>query len=120
MAAAHIHLATSVREGWGLVVSEAAALGTPTVAYDVPGLRDSTRAAQGVVVPPDPRALADWIPAMLRKWQADPSAPIDHGGAHSWDEVADDVMTAMLRAAKLPQSPRHPSGASLQRVPDVA
>ena len=31
----------SVREGWGLVVSEAARFGVPSVAYDVPGLRDS-------------------------------------------------------------------------------
>ena len=31
----------SIREGWGLNVTEAAALGTPCVAYDVPGLRDS-------------------------------------------------------------------------------
>jgi hypothetical protein len=72
------------------------------------------------VVPPDPRALADWIPAMFQRWQADPPAPIDHGGAHSWDDVADDVMTAMLRAANLPQSLRHPSGALLYGVPDVA
>lgn len=34
-------LMASVREGWGLVVSEAAAYGVPTVAYDVAGLRDS-------------------------------------------------------------------------------
>jgi glycosyltransferase involved in cell wall biosynthesis len=40
---AHLLLGTSVREGWGLMVSEANALGTPAVVYDVPGLRDSTR-----------------------------------------------------------------------------
>jgi glycosyltransferase involved in cell wall biosynthesis len=33
----------SVREGWGLNVVEANALGTPCVAYDVAGLRDSVR-----------------------------------------------------------------------------
>ena len=33
----------SVREGWGLNVVEANALGVPCVAYDVPGLRDSVR-----------------------------------------------------------------------------
>lgn len=32
---------TSVREGWGLVVSEANALSVPAVGYDVPGIRDS-------------------------------------------------------------------------------
>lgn len=38
---AHILINPSIREGWGLVVIEAAAMGTPTVAFDVPGLRDS-------------------------------------------------------------------------------
>jgi glycosyltransferase involved in cell wall biosynthesis len=40
---AHLLLATSVKEGWCLVVSEAAGQGTPAVAYDVDGLRDSVR-----------------------------------------------------------------------------
>jgi glycosyltransferase involved in cell wall biosynthesis len=38
-----LHLNTSLSEGWGLCVLEAAALGVPTVAYDVEGLRDSVR-----------------------------------------------------------------------------
>ena len=42
---AHVLIATSVREGWGLVVSEAAALGTPSIAYDVAGLRDRLASA---------------------------------------------------------------------------
>lgn len=42
LARAHLFVMTSVREGWGLVVTEANILGTPAVVYDVPGLRDST------------------------------------------------------------------------------
>ena len=38
---AHLLLVPSVREGWGLVVTEANAMGTPAMAYDSPGLRDS-------------------------------------------------------------------------------
>jgi glycosyltransferase involved in cell wall biosynthesis len=38
---AHLLLVPSVREGWGLVVTEANAMGTPVIAYDSPGLRDS-------------------------------------------------------------------------------
>jgi glycosyltransferase involved in cell wall biosynthesis len=38
---AHIHVFASRREGWGLVVSEAAAMGTPSIGYDAPGVRDS-------------------------------------------------------------------------------
>jgi len=36
-----LHLNTSQGEGWGLCVLEAAALGVPTVAFDVDGLRDA-------------------------------------------------------------------------------
>src|SRR5205807_9805580 len=64
MAEASALLMTSVREGWGLVVSEANACGTPAIVYDVPGLRDSVRAeSTGLVVPPNPRELAG---AMIR------------------------------------------------------
>lgn len=41
LARAHILINPSIREGWGLVVIEAASVGTPTIAFDVPGLRDS-------------------------------------------------------------------------------
>lgn len=37
---AHILLHASVKEGWGLVVLEAASQGTPSVVYNVSGLRD--------------------------------------------------------------------------------
>jgi glycosyltransferase involved in cell wall biosynthesis len=40
MKRAHLLLHASVKEGWGLVVLEAASVGTPSVVYDVPGLRD--------------------------------------------------------------------------------
>jgi glycosyltransferase involved in cell wall biosynthesis len=66
MARAHMLLLASVREGWGLVVTEANALGTPAVAYDVPGLRDSIRHDQtGLLTQASPDALAD---AMTRLW----------------------------------------------------
>jgi glycosyltransferase involved in cell wall biosynthesis len=38
----HLLLHTSVREGWGLNVIEANAMGTPAVVYPVPGLIEST------------------------------------------------------------------------------
>jgi glycosyltransferase involved in cell wall biosynthesis len=46
VAASVLHLNTSQGEGWGLCVLEAAALGVPTVAYDVDGLRDAVRDGQ--------------------------------------------------------------------------
>ena len=47
-----INLLTSVKEGWGIANLEAAACGTPTIASDVPGLRDSVVDGQtGFLVP---------------------------------------------------------------------
>lgn len=39
--AADVHIFTSHREGWGLTVTEAAALGAISVGYDAPGVRDA-------------------------------------------------------------------------------
>jgi glycosyltransferase involved in cell wall biosynthesis len=66
MARAHALLMTSAREGWGLVVTEANACGTPAIVYDVPGLRDAViNEETGLVVSPDPERLAD---GMRRLW----------------------------------------------------
>jgi glycosyltransferase involved in cell wall biosynthesis len=53
----------SAKEGWGLSVIEAAAVGVPTVAANVPGLRDAVRDGEtGLLVPHgDATALADAI-----------------------------------------------------------
>jgi glycosyltransferase involved in cell wall biosynthesis len=59
LARAHVLVATSVREGWGLNVSEAAACGTPAIGYAVPGLVDSLTASGGATVAPSPEALGD-------------------------------------------------------------
>jgi glycosyltransferase involved in cell wall biosynthesis len=67
MAEAHVLLMASVREGWGLVVSEANACGTPAIVYDVPGLRDAVRPERtGLVVNPSPAQLAA---GMIRLWK---------------------------------------------------
>ena len=66
---AHALVATSVREGWGLVVSEAAAMGTGAIGYDVPGLRDSIRATGGVLVP----ARIDDLAAAMSRVARDPA-----------------------------------------------
>lgn len=66
MAEAHALLMASVREGWGLVINEANACGTLTIAYDVPGLRDAvTDLETGLLVEPTPAAMRD---AMIRVW----------------------------------------------------
>jgi len=67
MKQAHLLALASVREGWGLVVIEANALGTPAVVYKVPGLVDSVQDGKTGLVTPhnDPQSLADKISSGL-------------------------------------------------------
>lgn len=88
---AHLLLVTSSREGWGLVVTEAAALGTPAAGYDVPGLRDSLRASGGVIAQPAPKALADLVVGLLREGHIN-SLRATPGGVLPWREVAAGVL----------------------------
>jgi glycosyltransferase involved in cell wall biosynthesis len=62
-----VHVLPSTKEGWGISVTEAAACGTPTVAYDVIGLRDSVKHnITGFLVPyKDINALAEKIINLL-------------------------------------------------------
>jgi glycosyltransferase involved in cell wall biosynthesis len=57
----------SLREGWGIVVSEAARFAVPSVVYPVPGLVDAVRDGEtGIVSPrPTPRSLANGLTAIL-------------------------------------------------------
>ncbi len=68
MRAAHFLVHTSLREGWGLNVIEANALGTPAVVYPVDGLVDSTIPGEtGIVVAEEsPEAIAEALRQMLR------------------------------------------------------
>jgi glycosyltransferase involved in cell wall biosynthesis len=60
MSKAHAILVPGIREGWGLVVTEANAMGTPAVGYDVHGLRDSIRDGKtGLLCEPNPEAMAE-------------------------------------------------------------
>lgn len=64
---AHVLCVASVKEGWGLVVTEANSQGTPAVVYNVDGLRDSVRhGVTGYVTPANtPEALAQGVVELL-------------------------------------------------------
>jgi glycosyltransferase involved in cell wall biosynthesis len=64
---AWVHVLPSTKEGWGISVTEAAACGTPTVAYNVTGLKDSVKHnITGFLVPyKDINALAKSIANIL-------------------------------------------------------
>lgn len=62
MQKSHLIGVTSVKEGWGLIVTEAGSQGTPSVVYDVDGLRDAVEGGlAGYICNTNPRALAETI-----------------------------------------------------------
>jgi glycosyltransferase involved in cell wall biosynthesis len=77
---AHVLLMTSVQEDWVLLVTEAAQLGTPTIACDVPGFRDSVMAANGISTSPDPKHLSAALRRHLANWVAEELPLVTPGG----------------------------------------
>lgn len=100
---AHLVLNPSEKEGWGLVGLEAMACGTPVVASDVQGHRDSIPEGRGLLCPPrDPEAMARQAFRLV----ADPeisaamrSAGLRWARRFSWDDVAARVYEIMRRVA---------------------
>jgi len=68
MQKSHLILVTSVKEGWGLIVTESNSQGTPAAVYDVDGLRDSVlNGKTGVLTTKNnPVSLARDIVALLK------------------------------------------------------
>ena len=50
MQKSHLICAMSIKEGWGLIITEAGSQGTPAVVYDVDGLRDAVRGGETGVI----------------------------------------------------------------------
>jgi glycosyltransferase involved in cell wall biosynthesis len=101
-----IHCLTSPKEGWGIANLEAAGCGTPTVASDAPGLRDSVRHGEtGFLVPHgNVEALADALEGLI----VDGSLRERLGaGARrfalgfSWDHSADAMARALTAGLAL-------------------
>jgi glycosyltransferase involved in cell wall biosynthesis len=106
IARARLHLSATQGEGWGLSVTEAAALGVPTVAYDVDGLRDAVQdGVTGWLVSGDEdlagavtRALAELdrpgrraeVAAACREWAAQ----------YDWDRSTDRMATLVSEALR--------------------
>jgi len=68
MQSAWCAVATSAKEGWGMTATEANACGTPVVASNVPGLRDSVKDGETGILYPygDHEALAGALAGLLR------------------------------------------------------
>lgn len=90
---AWVNVYPSPKEGWGITSVEAAACGTPTVASDSPGLRESVaEGASGFLVRHGD--AAEWA-ARLHRIVREPdlrkrltAGAIRHAGRFSWDKAA--------------------------------
>ena len=105
MARAHCLLVPSVREGWGLVVVEANAVGTPAVGYDVAGIRDSIRPGEtGILVAAgDPEALGCAAATLVsdpERYERLRRAAVEWGEGFSWDATADALLAFARRASR--------------------
>ena len=98
MARAHCLLVTSVREGWGMVITEANSVGTPAIGYDVPGVRDAIRHGETglLAAAANPGELA----RVALSLTTDDDAYASHceqalvgSGLYSWDRTAELLMT---------------------------
>ncbi len=99
---AHLLLVPSVREGWGLVVTEANALGTPALAYRVPGLRDAVKdGVTGVLTDPNPSALGRAAVSLLSngaRLRAMSESALEDARGYRWDDVAQRLLGVLKSA----------------------
>lgn len=67
MSRAHVILVPGLREGWGLVVTEANAMGTAAIGYNIQGLRDSIKNGHtGLLCEPKPKAMSEKAIELLK------------------------------------------------------
>lgn len=123
MSRAHLLLVPGVREGWGLVVTEANAMGTPAVAYDIPGLRDSVLNHEtGVLVQKDdPTGMAIDAGILLadkKKLDQYSKKAIEYARGFSWDTTAAKFASILEHNFSLYYS-KHPTFGSQQSAAKV-
>ncbi|MCT7354305.1 glycosyltransferase family 4 protein [Streptomyces sp. 15-116A] len=90
LCAAWLLLHPSAVEGWGLVVTEAAARETPAIAFDVPGLRDSVVDGEtGVLARGESSFAAAWCTLALSSHRRElmGKAARDRAARYRWDRT---------------------------------
>jgi glycosyltransferase involved in cell wall biosynthesis len=111
LAGAWLHVSASQFEGWGLSVIEAAALGVPSVAYDVDGLRDAIRDGVTGWLAAEDEDLADAVDLALKEL-ADPARRAElraacraWAGRFTWADSGDRMAELILAECAAPRRP---------------
>jgi glycosyltransferase involved in cell wall biosynthesis/SAM-dependent methyltransferase len=88
---------TAEHEGWGLAILEAALCSTPSLGYDVPGVRDAVQqGVTGVLVHDEGSFANEWI-ALARDTERRErlgSAAAERAAEFTWDTCVDDFVAA--------------------------
>jgi len=105
MSRSHVLLVPYVREGWGLVVTEANACGTPAIGYNVPGLKDSIRDGETGLLTPEntPEALAKLTLELLQDNKLHhrlAQAALEWSREFNWDKTAEQFMRILDEVAE--------------------
>ncbi len=99
-------LHTALHEGWGIVIIEAGTMGTPSLGFDVPGVRDSILdGVSGILADSEDDLVRRWIELAndqpLRDKLAEGAQ--NYSARFRWDEVArefSDIATDVVRSAE--------------------
>jgi glycosyltransferase involved in cell wall biosynthesis/SAM-dependent methyltransferase len=101
LSAATLLVHTAEREGWGLGIIEAGLCGTPSVAFDVAGVRDAIVDGETGIVAASSDELVDaWI-ALARdpvRLQAMGEAAAARAASFTWEAYVDDFLGVAKRA----------------------
>ena len=101
LARSHLLINPSIREGWGLVVIESARMGTPSVGYDVPGLRDSIIDGKtGILSKPNPEDCSNEIISLIndkKRYDYIKENCLKWGNQFSWEKSVNESLAVIDR-----------------------
>lgn len=98
----------ALHEGWGIVVTEAAAAGTPALAFDVPGVRDAViNNETGVLAGSEEQFIDEWIALAEDHRRRDKLGTAARDSAHRapWSATADAFLAVLDDAINEAESP---------------
>lgn len=83
-------------EGFGMIAVEAAACGTPTIAFDLGGVSDAISVHSGQLIPAgDHQQMSSAVITTLREQPFTEESCIGHARNYSWDTFHDKVKSAL-------------------------
>ena len=96
---AHLFIMPSIREGWGLVITESANLGTPSLVYQAPGVIEAVDYGRAGYIAPE--TCWESMEEVFReitpeKYERMRQSAFDYSLRFSWDHTA-DVFASQIR-----------------------